>query len=122
MQLLVILAKRPHFSNIWFAIIAWRRGQVVQYNNETSFYLFTVLIQCLRKSFKNTVCIHTEVFCSIKILQIPENGFQIYTKRSHKLFLYILRNKYGLNVLKVTEAKVPFYRFTGKEPAALRKE
>ena len=51
-----------------------------------------------------------------------ENGFQIYTKRSHKLFLYILRNKYGLNVLKVTEERVPFYRFTGKEPAALRKE
>ena len=70
MQLLFILAKRPHFGNIWFLIIAWRRGQVVQYNNETSFYLFTFLIQCLRKSFKNIVCIRTEVFCSIKILQI----------------------------------------------------
>ena len=51
-----------------------------------------------------------------------ENGFQIYTKRSHRLFLYILRNKYGLKVLKVTEERVRFYRFTGKEPAALRKE
>ena len=52
----------------------------------------------------------------------PENGFQIYTKRSHKSFLYILRNKYGLKKLKVTEERVRFYRFTGKEPAALRKE
>ena len=70
MQLLVILGKRPHFGNLWFAIIAWRRGQVVQYKNETSFYLFTFLIRCLRKSFRNTVCIRTEVFCSMKILQI----------------------------------------------------
>ena len=27
-----------------------------------------------------------------------------------------------LKVLKVTEERVRFYRFTGKEPAALRKE
>ena len=51
-----------------------------------------------------------------------ENGFQIYTKRSHKLFLYVLRNKYGLQVLKVTEERISFYRFTGKEPAALQEE
>ena len=37
-----------------------------------------------------------------------ENGFQIYNKRSHKLFLYILRNKYGLKVLKVTDKEFLF--------------
>ena len=46
MQLFVILTKSPHFGNIGFAIIAWRRGQVVQYSNEISFYLFTFLIWC----------------------------------------------------------------------------
>ena len=70
MQLWVILAKRLHFGYLWFAIIAWRRGQVVRYKNERSIYLFTFLIRCLRKSFENIVCIRKEVFCSLKVLKI----------------------------------------------------